>query len=183
MRRNGTRDRQGAQGAAVESPLNDATLKIIADLRGGVERMLNGNVPYKSFFVQKVTTQVVAGTKYVFTVKFEKFGTERGPRGRKGTIEVAVVQPLPHTNRPAYIESATVINPAAAEASAAAQIASEIAAVTADVKAAAARGDATAAAIYAAMADTAAIMEARAAAKAAAAKAAAAAAAAKAIPE
>ena len=169
MRRHGSRDRQGAQGAAVESPLSDATLKIIADLRGGVERMLNGNVPYKSFVVQKVTTQVVAGTKYVFTVKYEKFGTERGPRG--GTIEVAVVQPLPHTNRPAYIESATVIDPAAAEASAAAQIASEIAAVTADVKAAAARGDATAAAIYAAMAETAAIMEARAAAAAAAAKA------------
>ena len=160
--------------------MSDATLKIITDLRDGVERMLNGNVPYKSFVVQKVTTQVVAGTRYVFTVNFEKsekseksekLGTERGPRGRKGTIEVAVVQPLPHTNRPAYIESATVIDPAAAEASAAAQIASEIAAVTADVKAAAARGDATAAAIYAAMAETAAIMEARAAAAAAAAKA------------
>jgi hypothetical protein len=160
----------------VESPLSDATLKIIADLRGGVERMLNGNMPYKSFVVQKVTTQVVAGTRYVFTVEYEKFGPERGRRG--GTIEVAVVQPLPHTNRPAYIESATVLDPAAAEASAAAQIASEIAKITADVKAAAARGDATAAAIYAAMAETAAIMEARAVAKAAAAKAAAAAAAA-----
>ena len=99
-------------GAAVEAEMSDAARAIVAGVRADVERVLNDGVPYKSFVVRKLTTQVVAGTRYVFTAHVD--GVSGG-----ATIDVVVVEPLPFTNAPPYLEAARVVERDAAARAAA----------------------------------------------------------------